>query len=110
VDAQAAQTATQDTKPIGLIFALIGLYLHVEKQLSGSEIQRVHMVLGQQKQDWPAIPLPHDRGIVTAATVLDAPAGPLRDKAVDDWCASVWEAFRDSREIVVELLRAHGIV
>ena len=30
VDAFAAQHATDDSKPIGVAFALIGLYLHVE--------------------------------------------------------------------------------
>jgi hypothetical protein len=110
VDAHAAQTATHDTKPIGLVFALVGLYLHVEKQFSGQEVQRVHMVLGQQKPDWPAIHLPHTRGNVTPADVLDAPAGPDRDRVIDEWCASVWEAFRDSRESVTALLGRHGII
>lgn len=109
VDAHAAQTATRESKPIGLVFALVGLYLHVEKQFSGSEVQRVHMLLGQQKRDWPAISLPRDRGSIIAADVLAVPAGSARDRAIGDWCESVWSAFRDSRDTIVELLRAHGI-
>jgi hypothetical protein len=35
VDAYAAQTATRDGKPITVVFALIGTYLHIEKQFSG---------------------------------------------------------------------------
>ena len=32
VDAFTVQTASADTKPISIVFGLIGLYLHVEKQ------------------------------------------------------------------------------
>ena len=41
--------------------------------------------------------------------VLAAPAGPERDRAIDEWCASVWDAFRDSTAEVADLLRQHGI-
>ncbi len=45
VDAFAAQTAGDGTKPIALAFALIGLYLHVEREFSGKQVQRAHMFL-----------------------------------------------------------------
>ena len=35
VDAFAVQTANQYTKPVAIVFGLVGLYLHVEKQFSG---------------------------------------------------------------------------
>jgi hypothetical protein len=35
VDAFAVETASSDTKAISVVFGLIGLYLHVEKQFSG---------------------------------------------------------------------------
>jgi hypothetical protein len=110
VDAFAAQHADNQTKPMKLAFALVGLYLHVEKQFSGKQVQRVHMDLARQKRRWPSFALPAERGDLTAAEVLAVPAGPERDKAIDAWCASVWEAFRDCRPTVVELLREHGIV
>ena len=34
VDAHAAQSASEETKPIRVIFALVGLYLRVERQFS----------------------------------------------------------------------------
>ena len=40
VDAFAVQTATADTKPIAIVFGLVGLYLHVEKQFSGKQVQK----------------------------------------------------------------------
>ena len=109
VDAYGAQTATLDTKPITLIFALVGLYLHVERQFSGTQVQRVHMLLGQRKMLWPTISLPPYRGDLTVSDVMKEPAGTDRDRAIDDWCRSVWETFRDSRMTVLEVLRAHGI-
>ena len=50
VDAFAVQRINDDSKPIGLVFGLVGLYLHVEKQFSGREVQRVHMELGRRKR------------------------------------------------------------
>jgi Family of unknown function (DUF5946) len=42
VDAFAAQTANQNTKPIKVAFALIGLYLYLEKDYTGKEVQLAH--------------------------------------------------------------------
>src|SRR3954447_25136885 len=89
VDSFAVQTATADTKPIGVVFGLVGLYLHVEKQFSGSQVQKAHMELGRKKREWPKVYLPDGRGKMTAADVLAADAGPERDRAIDDWCKSV---------------------
>jgi len=110
VDAWAAQHADEQTKPIGLTFALVGLYLRVERMLSGRQVQRVHMQLGRNKRTWPSFPLPRDRGSVTAVEVMAAEAGPERDRAIDSWCASVWGAFSDSHLAVAELLEQHGII
>jgi len=41
VDAFGVQTANAESKPIRVVFGLIGLYLHVEKQFSGHEAQRM---------------------------------------------------------------------
>jgi hypothetical protein len=110
VDAWAAQHADEKTKPIGLTFALIGLYLHVEIGFSGRQVQRVHMKLGQRKRTWPSFSLPSERGSITARHVMAAPAGPERDRAIDSWCASVWDAFSDSHHAVEELLKQHEIL
>ena len=39
VDAFAVQTADPDSKPIAVVFGLVGLYLHIEIQFSGREVQ-----------------------------------------------------------------------
>ncbi|MFL5578727.1 MAG: DUF5946 family protein [Gemmatimonadaceae bacterium] len=109
VDAFAAQRANARTKPIKLTFALVGLYLHLERQFTGKQVQRAHMSLARRSRTWPTFALPTSRGSITAAQVLAAPAGPDRDRAIDAWCAAVWEAYGDSRQAVAELLKQHGI-
>jgi hypothetical protein len=107
VDAFTAQRADENTKPIAITFALIGLYLHVEKQFSGKQVQRVHMDLAQHKQRWPTFALPDSRGPVSVVQVMAAAEGLERDQLIHEWCVSVWQAYRESRESVVGLVRAH---
>ena len=108
VDAFAAQNATGATKPITLTFALVGLHLHLEKQFSGKQVQRTHQQLARVKRAWPVFPLPRDRGSMTAVDVMTRPAGPERDRAIHHWCASVWDAYRDSQPAVAGLLEKTG--
>jgi len=105
VDAFAAQTASERTKPIALTFALVGLYLHVELGVTGKNVQRAHMRMGRFKKQWPAFVLPEERGSITVADVRNAPPGPERDRAIDDWCASVWRAYAASRQQIIDLVR-----
>src|SRR5689334_2860396 len=93
LDAFTAQHASAASKPIGLTFALAGLYLHVEKNLTGRDVQRAHMKMAQRKREWPRWTLPSHRGDITATQVLASPKGPERDHAIDRWCESVWSAF-----------------
>ena len=109
VDAWTAQHADSGTKPIALTFALVGLYLHVERRASGREVQRIHMLLAGRSRSWPSFPLPVARGSITAVKVLASPAGAERDEAIDDWCTSVWSAFSESHNAVAQLLLQHHI-
>ena len=108
VDAFAVQTANQESKPISVVFGLVGLYLHVEKQFSGRQVQEVHMQLGSRKREWPSIDFPKDRGDMTVVDVLAASAGAERDVAIDDWCRSVWTAFAGNRQTIIALLGDTG--
>ena len=107
VDAQHAQTATEETKPIAIIMALVGLYLHVERGFTGLQVQQVHMRLGRTQRQWPKIALPVDRGAISAADVIKAPEGPERDAAIVEWCRSVWQAYSGNRETIITLLREY---
>ena len=62
VDAYTAQNADDSTKPIALDFALIGLYLHIEKGYTGKQVQRAHMQLANRTKTWPKLTLPTNRG------------------------------------------------
>jgi hypothetical protein len=109
VDAFAAQTAEEHTKPIKLTFALVGLHLHLDRQFTGKQVQRTHQYLAARSREWPEFPQPSDRGTLTVLDVLAIPAGPGRHKVIDAWCTSVWKAYRASHSAVVALLRKHEI-
>jgi hypothetical protein len=110
VDAWAAQHATPEGKPISITFALAGLYLHLEKERTGREVQLAHMQMAKKKRTWPAFVLPSERGDVTAIDVLRAPEGPERHEAIDRWCASVWAAYAPAnRGTIVDLLTEYGL-
>lgn len=109
VDAWGAQSATADGKPIRLIFSLAGLYLHLERGRSGRDVQMIHVQMGRRKREWPRLDLPADRGAVSAVDVMRAAAGPERDAAIEDWCRSVWNAFKQHRDAIVLILAEYNI-
>lgn len=108
VDAFAVQHAGPESKPIGVAFGLIGLYLHLERGLTGRQVQEVHGRLARRRRDWPHFEPPADRGEVTAVDVLAAAPGRERDAAIEHWCAAVWRAWRRSRADVMALVREAG--
>ena len=108
VDAYAAQDATLNDKPIRLAFALVGLFLHVEREFTGREVQLAHMKLARTKQKWPEFRIPGNCGSIDAATVLNAPIEE-RDAMIHEWCRSVWAAFSDQRDMVERLLATNGV-
>ena len=110
VDAWGAQHAAADGKPIRLFFSLAGLYLHHERGFTGRQVQKAHADLAARSKAWPAFPLPAERGTITALEVIRTPAGPERDRMIDDWSKSVWAAFSGCRDAVIRLIREHDIV
>jgi hypothetical protein len=109
VDAQTAQTASVNTKPISIVFALVGLYLTVEKGYTGREVQQVHMQLAASKDALPTIALPVERGTITVDAVLNTPPGEQRDAMIKQWCTSVWNAYKDVQGIVIAYLTTSRI-
>jgi hypothetical protein len=106
VDAYAAQHADESSKPIYIVFALIGLYLCVEKGFTGKQAQKAHMQLAKTRRQYARLPLPQDRGAIVISDVLAAPAGPGRDAMIHNWCVSAWEAWKDSRDQIVALAKS----
>lgn len=109
VDAFTAQNADKDTKPIALAFALIGLYLHLEKKYSGKEVQKAHMQLAKMQKTWPSFEIPKQRGDITVSDVLEVAPGPERDQMIEKWTASVWSAYEGSHQKVIDLLIATDV-
>jgi len=105
VDAYAAQHAGRNVRTITTAFALIGLYLHVEKNYSGRKVQLAHIRLAKKRKPWPAFHPPACSGAVTVADVLRAEPGLAWDQAIKQWCISVWEAWHDSHQKVRDLAR-----
>ncbi len=104
VDASAAYYADEQTKPITLAFALIGLYLHIEHAYTGKQVQDAHIVLAKKRKQWPKFSLPKDRGSITIEDVLRSPEGNERDEMLKKWCVSVWNAYTESHDAVRELV------
>lgn len=105
VDAFAAQHADETTKPIVVVFALVGLYLHLEKGFTGKQVQRAHMQMARYHRQWPRLAVAHEPAAITVADVVGAAPGADRDAMIRRWCASVWEGWRGSREAIVSLAR-----
>jgi hypothetical protein len=106
VDAFAIQQADETTKPIAVVFGLVGLYLHVEKSFTGRQVQLVHMRLAGKGKQWPQMLLPEKRGDITVTEVLAATAGPERDEMIHRWCGSIWEACEECKMPIAELLKS----
>lgn len=109
VDAWTLQHADARTKPIALAFALLGLYLHLEHGFTGRQVQRVHVDLARRREPLPAFRLPSERGALTVLDVVAAPPGPERLRALDQWCASVWQAWASEHAAVARWMERCGI-
>ena len=105
VDAFAAQSAHENSKPIGVTFALVGLLLHVECGQTGRQVQHAHMRLAKVRREWPRFTLPGPRGEITVDEVLAAPPGAARDAMIDAWCEAAWAPWRSQRDKIVALLQ-----
>jgi hypothetical protein len=95
VEAHSAQFANAETKTISLTFALVGLYLSIEKSFTGKEVQKFHTIMSNQKTKWPDFTLPKNRGEVTIDEVLDTPEGHERNSMIRRWSHSVWMAYSE---------------
>jgi len=106
VDAYAAQHADKNTKPITIAFALMGLYLHLEKGYSGKQVQNAHIEMAKKKTSLPEFTFPVERGEVTVRDVVNTKPGIERDQMINIWSNSVWKAWSASHIQVAEWLKS----
>jgi hypothetical protein len=104
VDCWALQHATERTKPIGMVFPLITLCLHLEHGYTGRQAQLAHMKLAKQRKDWPKLVPPHDRGSVTVEDAYGAQGDAARDAAIERWCQSEWARWKESQQSIRDLV------
>ena len=102
VDAYTAQIADEHTKPIAITYALAGLYLHLLKNYTGKEVQLAHMALSKKSKVFEKINLPTYRGSITVIDILKIPEGVERDHMIHAWCQTVWDAFAEEQQKIIE--------
>ena len=105
VDAYAAQHADETSKPIYVVFALIGLYLYLEKDFTGRQAQKAHMELAKWRRPWVMPQLPEERGAIGVADVVAVPPGAQRDAMIRSWCEAVWQAWKGNHKEIADLAR-----
>jgi len=103
VDAYAVQHADANTKPIAVVFGLIGLYLYLEKNFTGRQVQRAHMQLARHRRRWVAPPIPERRANIGAADVLAVAPGSERQAMIHRWAKAMWRNWQHSRPEIVSL-------
>jgi hypothetical protein len=110
VDAWGAQHAQPSDKPLRLFFSLVGLFLKIERGFTGRQVQNAHRELARQKRMSAPLTFPAGNGTMTVIDVMGHPPGEERDRAIDQWCESVWNAWRGNRETVQAILIEAGII
>lgn len=105
VDAHTAQIADTSTHSMTLVFALAGLYLYVECEFTGKQVQQFHQTMARYKSNnWPTLRIPHHTGNITAQDVLNVQAGIERDMYIRNWCQSVWDAHAINQDCIRKLV------
>jgi hypothetical protein len=103
VDAWTVKNADTNTKAIALIFAMFGLYLAVEKGISGRQVQRFHIRMAKRHRSWPSLPLRQGSPSVTVVEVMQAPSGSKRDALILAFAAAAWKCCTAARPAIIEI-------
>jgi hypothetical protein len=93
VDAYGAQHSGGVTRNITIAFALIGLYLAIERGFTGRQVQRAHMELSKQRHNWPRLEPPNQVCELTVLDVLHAEPGEKRNEMLTVWAEAVWRSW-----------------
>ena len=106
VDAYGAQHVGEHARPVGVAFALIGLYFACERGYSGRQVQHMHMLLARRAKTWPQFVPPAHVGPLTVLDVVQAGPGDERDAMLRRWGHSVWDAWGQEHERVKALVES----
>jgi hypothetical protein len=98
VDAYGAQHSGRSVKNIRTAFSLIGLYLALEFDFSGRQVQKAHMELAQRNIQWPSFDLPSCTYSISVGDVLAAEEGKNRNEMLMKWAKNVWNTWEHYHE------------
>lgn len=102
VDAYTAQHAFDESKPIGIVFALIGLCLVNKHDFTGRQVQRFHMNI--QKQKWPKLTPPSLKSDITIADISGISDENQRNTMIKKWALEVWETWEIHHDYIITLV------
>ena len=102
VDAYTIQTANENTKPIAIIYALAGIYLHVVENYTGKEVQEAHLKMSKKSKVFPIITLPDNRGAIKISDIIKIDNPAEKDIAIHKWCETIWQAFSEQHKVIIE--------
>ena len=103
VDAYRARHIGPETAPLGITFALNGLYLVYERGFTGLQAREAHSYLANQFDEWPRFEPPAKVGDVTAFEVALASDPDEHIDVLRRWGRSVWDAWEYAHDAVGEL-------
>lgn len=103
-DAYTAQHSSLKLKPITMCFALIGLYLAVERGYTGKQVQQTHMALGLHALEWPRFYVPGKWGNLTVLDVLQSPT-EQHVSMIKKWAKTVWDIWEPEHQNVRLLVK-----
>jgi hypothetical protein len=93
VDAYGAQHPGAPSPPISTAFGLVGLYLALEHDWSGTAVRAAHQFLAQRHSTWPAFRRRADGPFLTVADVAGATTPDDHASRVQAWARSVWSSW-----------------
>jgi hypothetical protein len=102
VDAYAASHVDTHTKPMKIYFSLLGLYLALEKQYTGREVQLAHMQLGKEKKVWPPYKLPTHYATLTIKDIYET-HNAKKATIIYRWMREVWDLWGSTHDEVKEV-------
>ncbi len=101
VDSYGAQHAGGPAKKMGVVFAVTGLYLYLEKGYTGKDVRQAHADMAQHKgYNWPALLSPDPKYRMTISDVITATD---KDKAIHEWAVSTWAAWQKDRALIITI-------
>lgn len=106
VDAYRAQHAGSGTPAIAIAFALNGLYLVLERGITGYQAREAHRYLASTVKSWPRFTPPQSAGATTVLDVALASSPEEHALLVERWGRSVWAAWRHVHDEVAAMTEA----